>query len=71
MDIDDILAELDHPAAPPVPSPFSDLQLLTRAYVSERACPELLAWPAALMDRTTERISQQVFFLPLHTRAEG
>lgn len=37
-----------------------DLQLLTRAWVSERVTPELLPYPTELMDRMTQRIRDQV-----------
>ena len=57
MDIDDILAEVDDSA---VPQETRDLQELTRAWVNERSAPELLPWPAELMDRVLERIRQQV-----------
>jgi len=39
-----------------------DLQLLTRAWVSERVTPELLPYPSALMDRVMRRIRGQVCF---------
>jgi hypothetical protein len=37
-----------------------DLQLLTRAWVAERAAPELLPWPEDVMDRVLGRIARQV-----------
>jgi len=39
-----------------------DLQLLTRAWVSERVTPELLPYPSALMDRVMRRIRDQVCY---------
>ena len=57
MDIDDILAEVDGST---VPQETRDLQELTRTWVNERSAPELLPWPAELMDRVLERIRQQV-----------
>lgn len=57
MDIDDILAELD---SDPTPQETRDLQDLTRAWVAERAAPELLPWPESLMERMTDRIRRQV-----------
>ena len=57
MDIDDILAEIDSDS---VPQETRDLQELTRAWIAERAAPELLPWPESLMERTVDRIRQQV-----------
>lgn len=57
MDIDDILAEVDDST---IPQETRDLQELTRTWVNERSAPELLPWPAELMDRVLERIRQQV-----------
>ncbi len=57
MDIDDILAEIDGDS---VPQETRDLQDLTRAWVAERAAPELLSWPDALMGRMMDRIRRQV-----------
>lgn len=37
-----------------------DLQDLTRAWISERAAPELLTYPTDLMDRTMTRLRAQV-----------
>lgn len=63
MDIDDILASIDDRT---IPQETRDLQDLTRTWVNERSAPELLPWPAELMDRVLERIRQQVnTFLPL------
>ena len=65
MDIDDILAEVDDRT---IPQETRDLQELTRTWVNERSAPELLPWPAELMDRVLERIRQQVstfLILPL------
>jgi len=69
MDIVDILASVtrDHHEAlgtVSLESPASekqlDLQLLTRAWVSERVTPELMPYPTELMDRVTQRIREQV-----------
>jgi GINS complex subunit 4 len=57
MDIDDILADIDHNAAP---QETQDLQTLTRAWVAERVAPELLPYPEELMERILERIARQV-----------
>ena len=57
MDIDDILLSVSAPLGPRQGT--QDLQTLTRAWVSERAAPELLPYPTALMARTTERIRLQ------------
>ena len=57
MDIDDILASVDDRT---IPQETRDLQDLTRTWVNERCAPELLPWPAELMDRVLERIRQQV-----------
>lgn len=57
MDIDDILAEVDGYT---IPQETRDLQELTRAWVTERSAPEILPWPAALMERVLERIRKQV-----------
>lgn len=63
MDIDDILAEVEEST---VPQETRDLQELTRTWVNERSAPELLPWPAELMDRVLERIRQQVSALSFH-----
>jgi GINS complex subunit 4 len=60
MDIDDILADIDHGS---VPQESADLQELTRAWVAERVAPELLTWPNELVERVLGRISKQVSFL--------
>ncbi|KAI4247487.1 MAG: hypothetical protein L6R40_001435 [Gallowayella cf. fulva] len=57
MDIDDILAEVSGDG---LPSETRDLQELTRAWVTERSAPELLPWPATLMERVLGRIHQQI-----------
>lgn len=57
MDIDDILAEIDQDV---LPQEVRNLHALTRAWVTERSAPEILPWPASLMDRVMERIRQQV-----------
>lgn len=57
MEIDEILAEAQQVA---LPQGTRDLQALTRAWVTERSAPELLPWPAQLMDRVLDRIGGQV-----------
>lgn len=37
-----------------------DLQLLTHAWVAERVAPELLPYPAELMERVVARVREQV-----------
>lgn len=65
MDIDDILASVDRTADTSTPeSTALDHQLLTRFWVAERAVPELLPWPASLMERMMERVRRQVLPLP-------
>ena len=60
MDIDDILADVSAAAEP---QESRDLQQLTRAWVAERVAPEVLPWPAGLMDRIEGRIRRQVGML--------
>jgi GINS complex subunit 4 len=60
MDIDDILADIDAPHASAPSSAALDVQRLTRAWVSERAAPELLEWPGELMEHVMERVAKQV-----------
>ncbi|OJJ60033.1 hypothetical protein ASPSYDRAFT_201185 [Aspergillus sydowii CBS 593.65] len=60
MDIDDILASVDHSDVSSPESTALDHQLLTRFWVAERTAPELLPWPARLMDRMMERVRQQI-----------
>ncbi|GAB7355407.1 hypothetical protein MBLNU459_g5924t1 [Dothideomycetes sp. NU459] len=57
MDIDDILASV---SAPRIPQRTLDLQALTRAWVSERTAPELLPYPASLVERVMERLRMQI-----------
>ncbi|CAG8270627.1 unnamed protein product [Penicillium salamii] len=60
MDIDDILASVDHgPGASPE-STALDHQLLTRFWVAERAVSEVLPWPAPLMERMMDRVRIQI-----------
>lgn len=56
-DIADILASV---SAPRIPQRTLDLQALTRAWINERTAPELLPYPADLVDRIMDRIRQQV-----------
>lgn len=60
MGIDDILASVDRDDFSSPEATAVDHQQLTRFWVAERAVPELLPWPGALMDRMMERVSKQV-----------
>jgi len=60
MDIDDILDSLDRDDLANPHSAVRDQQELTRFWVAERGAPEVLPWPAPLMDRMMERVRQQV-----------
>ena len=62
-DIADILASVS--GGPLIPQATLDLQALTRAWVNERTAPELLPYPADLVDRTMERVAKQVCFMSL------
>jgi len=55
-----LLGHTDHPSAPTIPPAQLDLQLLTRAWVSERSAPELLPYPTDLVERVMARIREQV-----------
>jgi hypothetical protein len=57
MDIDDILADIDHST---LDTSTTDLHALTRSWVTERCAPELLPYPTDLLDRTMARIAEQV-----------
>lgn len=57
MDIDDILASVDVTASP---ARINDIQELTRCWISERGSPEILPWPAAVINRVLEKIHKQV-----------
>lgn len=61
MDIDDILADIDR-SEPTLTAADTalDHQQLTRFWISERAAPDVLRWPAELMDRVTARIRRQI-----------
>ena len=72
MDIDDILASVDSRA---VPQETQDLHELTRSWVTERSAPEILPWPAALLDRVLDCVRKQVMrlgvpALPLNAGAD-
>ena len=56
-DISDILASVSRPS---IPQATLDLQALTRAWVNERTSPELLPYPAELVDRVMDRVKKQV-----------
>ncbi|RMZ21800.1 hypothetical protein D0859_14186 [Hortaea werneckii] len=56
-DISDILASVSRPS---IPQATLDLQALTRAWVNERTSPELLPYPAALVDRVMDRVKKQI-----------
>ncbi|KAL2434789.1 hypothetical protein ABEF95_007377 [Exophiala dermatitidis] len=67
IDISDILAEVSRPNnANSQSQPYSDTdaftdhQLLTRAWTSERCAPELLPYPSDLLDRVMARIQAQI-----------
>ncbi|EZF32497.1 DNA replication complex GINS protein [Trichophyton mentagrophytes] len=60
MGIDDILASVDRDDFSSPEATAVDHQQLTRFWVAERAVPELLPWPGALMDRMMERVSKQI-----------
>ncbi|KAJ5949205.1 hypothetical protein N7454_000789 [Penicillium verhagenii] len=60
MDIDDILASVDHGAGASAESAAIDHQLLTRLWVAERAVSEVLPWPAPLMERIMDRVRMQI-----------
>jgi GINS complex subunit 4 len=62
-DIADILASVS--GGPLIPQGTLDLQALTRAWVNERTAPELLPYPADLVDRTMERVAKQVRYTSL------
>ena len=62
-DIADILASVS--GGPLIPQATLDLQALTRAWVNERTAPELLPYPADLVDRTMERVAKQVRYTSL------
>ncbi len=57
MDIDDILADIDHDS---IPQETKDLQMLTRAWVTERVAPDLQPHPEEIMERVMTSISKQV-----------
>lgn len=60
MNIDDILREAD-PNYDDGSRSDDDLQALTRAWIAERSCPELLEWPAnGLIDRVNDNIQRQI-----------
>ena len=64
-DIDDILADVTGDDV--IPTETRDLRRLTRAWVNERASPELMPYPQDVMERVMNRIRRQVgrtfFFL--------
>jgi len=62
MDIDDLLAEV---SVDSTSQETRDLQELTRCWVAERVAPEVLPWPAELMDRILSRIARQVSLIVL------
>jgi len=62
MDIDDLLAEV---SVDSTSQETRDLQELTRCWVAERVAPEVLPWPAELMDRILRRIARQVSLIVL------
>jgi hypothetical protein len=64
MDIDDILASVDHGTGSSPESTALDHQQLTRFWVAERAVSEVLPWPAPLMERVMDRVRLQVPYPP-------
>ncbi|KAI9844139.1 MAG: GINS complex subunit [Thelocarpon superellum] len=64
MDIDDILADV---SVETIAQETRDLQELTRAWVGERAAPEILPYPEALLERTMERIRKQIERVEMQT----
>ncbi|EME45755.1 hypothetical protein DOTSEDRAFT_71442 [Dothistroma septosporum NZE10] len=56
-DIADILASV---SAPEIPQRALDLQALTRAWINERSCPELLPYPTDLIQRCTDAVKRQI-----------
>ncbi|KAI5858500.1 hypothetical protein BZA05DRAFT_345671 [Tricharina praecox] len=65
MDIDDILQEFDAGGAARDAS--KDIQNLTTAWVAERTAPEIMPFQAALVERLTERIRQQIELVETET----
>jgi GINS complex subunit 4 len=65
MDIDDILQEFDAGGA--VHDASKDIQNLTTAWIAERSAPEIMPFQAALVDRLTERIRQQIELVEMET----
>jgi GINS complex subunit 4 len=63
MDIDDILASVDHDTSDSPQSTIIDFQQLTRFWVAERSVSEVLPWPGPLMERMMARIQKQVSFV--------
>lgn len=57
MDISDILASVDQS---PIDQRALDLQALTRAWINERSSPELLPYPADLVQRSIEGVQRQI-----------
>jgi GINS complex subunit 4 len=67
MDISDILTSISHhprtnfTTSPNTPHPrFLDQQALTRAWINERVAPELLPYPAELIDRCSKAVAKQI-----------
>src|ERR1700712_726852 len=69
IDISDILADVSRSQTYPTSShqysstdtdAFTDHQLLTRAWTSERCTPDLLQYPTDLMTRVMSRIQAQI-----------
>ena len=76
LDISDILADISHtsqlshrqshshqhahPSHYPDTDSFTDHQLLTRSWTSERCAPDLLPWPSELMSRIMSRVANQI-----------
>ncbi|KIW29957.1 uncharacterized protein PV07_05741 [Cladophialophora immunda] len=70
LDISDILADVSrsqtysttssHPYSSSDTDTFTDHQLLTRAWISERCAPDLLPYPTELMTRVMSRVQSQI-----------
>jgi GINS complex subunit 4 len=64
LDISDILADVHSSSLSPQEQLAStahlDHQQLTRLWISERTCPDILPWPTELMQRVMARVQAQI-----------
>src|SRR5277367_4576346 len=64
LDISDILADVNSSSLSPqdhlASTAHLDHQQLTRLWTSERTCPDILPWPAELMQRVMSRVRAQI-----------